>query len=247
MFRTRLLILTAGAAVLALAPAPGASAAAPRATVSLSGWKLTLPVDSSGCQCGTASTINPAAVESPWLTRDASGSLTFWAPTKGATTPNSKHPRTELVSLSGFTAGSGTHALAATVYMQRLPSAGDIIIGQIHGGGSYDSTAYVMVHYRNSSVVVVTRQSPSTGTVTESTVLSGIPMDASFSYSVTQSGSSMTITAAYGSRHGTVTEAVPSAFKGVDVRFQAGDYQQTDANSSSTDGGRLTFTALTQD
>jgi hypothetical protein len=32
----------------------------------------------------------------------------------------------------------------------------------------------------------------------------------------------------------------------MDVRFQAGDYQQTDANDSDTDGGQLTVTALSQ-
>lgn len=32
----------------------------------------------------------------------------------------------------------------------------------------------------------------------------------------------------------------------MDLRFQAGDYQQSDANQSSTEGGRLTVTALSQ-
>jgi hypothetical protein len=80
--RARRLFLAAGAAtiVLALSPALGAKAAS---TVSLSGWKLTLPVDSSGCQCGSAATIDPATVKAPWLTRDSDGGrLTFTALTQ---------------------------------------------------------------------------------------------------------------------------------------------------------------------
>lgn len=38
---------------------PATAAPAPRATVSLSGWNLTLPVDSSGCQCGDAAQLSP--------------------------------------------------------------------------------------------------------------------------------------------------------------------------------------------
>jgi len=229
---------TAGGSTLA-APAPAAAS-----PVSLSGWKLTLPVDSSGCQCGSATDVNPAAVTPPWLVRNSNGSLAFWAPTKGAHTPNSLHPRTELVDLSDFTAGSGTHTLKGTFSIQKLPSANDIIIGQIHGGGSSSSIPLVMLHYRGGDIVVVTRKSPTAGGSTTATVLTKVPLGAVFSYTIEQSGSKFLVSAAYGSKSGHATVSVPSSFKGMDVRFQAGDYQQTDANQSSTDGGRLTISAL---
>jgi alginate lyase len=257
---SRLRIATAATTVLALAgalsffttigsasaaPTPSSpSLLSPAATVSLSGWKLTLPVDSSGCQCGSATEVNPAAVTPPWLVRNSDGSLTFWAPTKGAHTPNSLHPRTELVSLADFTAGSGTHTLKGTFSIQKLPSANDIIIGQIHGGGSSSSIPLLMLHYRQGTIDVVTRQSPTTGGSSDTTLLTGVPMNTAFSYTITQSGTKFLVSVVYGSKTGHTTIAVPSAFKGVDVRFQAGDYQQTDANQSSTDGGRLTVTAL---
>ena len=240
---------TAAAAAVVLAAATGGSALAAPAPaaaipVSLSGWKLTLPVDSSGCRCGSATTVNPAAVTPPWLVRDADGSLTFWAPTKGAHTPNSLHPSTELVALSDFTAGSGTHTLKGTFSIQKLPSANDIIVGQIHGGGSSSSIPLVMLHYRGGDIVVVTRMSPTVGGSSTATVLTGIPLNAAFSYVIEQSGSKFLISAGYGGRSGHATVPGPSAFKGVDVRFQAGDYQQSDANQSSSDGGRLTVSAL---
>jgi hypothetical protein len=239
-------LTAAGALTLAATGGPALAAPAPAAAkaVSLSGWKLTLPVDSSGCQCGSATEVNPAAVTPPWLVRNANGSLTFWAPTKGAHTPNSLHPRTELVDLSDFTAGSGTHTLSATFSIQKLPSANDIMIGQIHGGGSSSSIPLVMLHYRGGSIVVVTRKSPTVAGSTTATVLTGVPLDAAFSYTIEQSGSKFLISATFGSKTGHATVPVPSSFKGMDVRFQAGDYQQTDANQSSTDGGRLTVTAL---
>jgi hypothetical protein len=233
------LALTAGGGPALAAPAPAAAS-----PVSLSGWELTLPVDSSGCQCGAATTVNPAALTPPWLVRTSNGSLTFWAPTKGAHTPHSLHPRTELVDLSDFTAGSGTHTLGGTFSIQKLPSANDIIIGQIHGGGSSSAIPLVMLHYRGGDIVVVTRKSPTAGGSTTATVLTGVPLNAVFSYTIEQSGSKFLISATYGSRSGHATVSVPSSFKGMDVRFQAGDYQQTDANQSSTDGGRLTVSAL---
>lgn len=235
-----------GPASAAPAPAPAAAAAAHASTVSLTGWNLTLPVDSAGCQCGAATEISPATLKAPWLVRNSDGSLTFWAPTKGAHTPHSLHPRTELVSRTDFTAGTGTHTLTATFIMQKLPSANDIMIGQIHGGGSSSSIPLLMLHYRNNGqLVVVTRKNPTSGS-TSATVLTGVPMNAAFSYTITQNGMKMTVTATYGSKHGSAVIAVPTSFRGMDVRFQAGDYQQTDANNSATDGGRLTVTAISQ-
>jgi hypothetical protein len=74
------------------------TAMANNSAVSLSGWKLTLPVNADGDLGGKAQQLRVAAATSPWLIRNADGSLTFWAPSAGATTPNSRHSRTELVS-----------------------------------------------------------------------------------------------------------------------------------------------------
>jgi hypothetical protein len=243
---TAILAVT-GALSLAVAAGPAnAAPPSPTAAVSLAGWKLTLPVNSSGCQCGNNATeVNPAAITPPWLVRNSNGSLTFWAPTKGATTPHSLHPRTELVDLSDFTAGSGTHSLKGTFSIQKLPSANDIIIGQIHGGGSSSAIPLLMLHYRSGTLDVVTRKSPTVGGSTDNTLLTGVPMNTAFSYTITQNGSKFVVSVVYGAKTGTATIPVPSSFKGMDVRFQAGDYQQTNANNSPTDGGRLTVTALT--
>ena len=112
---------------------------------SLAGWKLTLPT--VGKQ-GSAATVDPAAVSPPWLTSDADGALTLWAPVQGSTTPNSRHARTELVSLSPFGAGTVRRQLAATVAITQVPRGKpDVIIGQIHGADDLSTEVFVMMHY----------------------------------------------------------------------------------------------------
>ena len=237
--------LAAGAA---FATAPGAVAAQPDATVSLSGWKLTLPVNSSGEQTGAATTVSPAAVTPPWLTRNSSGTLTFWAPTEGATTPNSAHPRTELVDTTDFTAGSGSHTLSADMTMQELPAGSDdIIIGQIHGSGSDSSVPLLMLHYTSGRIWVAVRDNPTVEGTQTATLLTGVPMNEAFSYHITADGSSLTSEVAVTSTGQTATHTITlnSSFEGMPVRWQVGDYQQTDANDDSTDGGRLTLNDLT--
>jgi hypothetical protein len=238
-----------GAAALVLVSAPSPASAA---TVSLSGWKLTLPVNSAGQQSGASTTLDPAAVDPPWLVRNTNGSLTFWAPTKGAHTPNSLHPRTELVRKTDFTAGSGNHSMSATFEMQKLPAANDIIIGQIHCGGADSSIPLLMLHYKHTSsdaansgrIYLVVRTNPDVAGTDTATILTGVPMNAAFSYTITANGGSLTVSATSGSQSGNSTKALNSSFKGKDVRWQVGDYQQSDANDSSTDGGRLTVDAL---
>jgi len=97
--------------------------------------------------------VEPAAITPPWLTANEDGSLTFWAPAEGATTENSDHPRTELNSLTNFTAGRGTHTLTASVTLLQVPKDGQgIILGQIHGAGDISSVPYVMLRYQDGGI-----------------------------------------------------------------------------------------------
>ena len=57
----------------------------------------------------------PGLVAPPYLTTDPAGALVFWAPVAGATTKHSDHARTELNSLTNFTAGTERHSLTASV------------------------------------------------------------------------------------------------------------------------------------
>ncbi|HEX4361413.1 MAG TPA: polysaccharide lyase family 7 protein [Pseudonocardia sp.] len=214
--------------------------------VDLSGWKLTLPKAS---EKGTAASINPADSAPPWLTRDdGAGCLKFWAPVDGATTPNSEHPRTELVSLNNFKAGSGQHVLRASLAVAQAPSTNqDIIIGQIHGADDISSVPFVMLHYDAGTIKVVVKQAQSGSTSDKYPLISGVPIGARFDYGISDNGDgNLTFAARYGGRTPHVTIPIPAPFRGATVRFQAGAYQQGEAaeGGQADDGARVNFFTL---
>lgn len=215
----------------------------PLGPISLSGWKLTLPVSKSGALTGKAKQLQTAAITSPWLDRGADGSLVFWAPATGATTSNSEHARTELVSDNDFTFGKGKHTMSATLSVTQVPDGDqDIDVGQIHGGGAINSIPFVMLHWREGNIVVVIKTEMHGSGSQTVTLLTGVPLGAKFSYQMTDDGDgSLTLTAAYDGQARQAVVPVESVFMGTDERFQVGDYQQAESGTSVKDGGRVTF------
>lgn len=227
-------------------PSPAPPTSATGGSVSLSGWQLTLPLPGKH---GAAAIVNPAAPSPPWLSTDNSGALMFFAPVDGAKTKNSDHPRTELVDLNTFTAGSGHHTLRASVTVAQVPAtARDVIIGQIHGADTIKSVPFVMLHYDAGALTVVIKQQQSGSAAQRLTLLSDVALGAHFDYSLTDNGDgSLTFTAADGPRHASLNAPLPPSFRGATVRFQAGAYQQGLSGHGATagDGARLSFSALT--
>lgn len=230
-------------------PSPATPDALPSATgpVTLSGWKLTLPVVGKK---GDAADVNPAAPAPPWMVADGDGGLTLWAPVGGSTTPNSSHTRTELDSLSSFLAGVGRHALTATVVVTQLPQEKpDVIVGQIHGADALSSTPFVMLHDDNGVIMVVVKQKQSGKDGDHYPLLDNVPLGTPFRFTISDNGDgTLTFTATSGGRTATASSPVPEAFSEVSVRFQAGDYQQADskgAGAAPDDGARVTFHELT--
>jgi hypothetical protein len=225
-------------------PAPAAPTG-PTGPVSLDGWKLSIPVQNED---GDATTVQPAEVRAPWMTRTGDGGLTFWAPTRGSTTKHSEHPRTELDSLTNFSAGEGRHTLTASLTLQQEPVDGrGIILGQIHGADDISSVPYVMLRYQQGRVRVVVKQVQDGDDLINYPLLDNVEVGDTFDYSITDNGDgNMIFTATMdGVSHQSVAP-VPSAFKGATVRFQAGDYQQAFTAGEADDGGRVTFHELSQ-
>jgi hypothetical protein len=169
----------------------------------------------------------------------------------GTTTPNSKHPRTELVSLKNWKAGnSGKHTLRASVSVAQTPSAnGDIIIGQIHGADDISSVPYVMLHYADGALKVVVKQEQK-GPAAQSFPLTGdVPLNQPFDVGISDNGDgTMTFTASYAGDSPLATAQVPAAFSGQNVRFQAGAYQlafSPGSTAAAEDGAKVTFSQLT--
>jgi hypothetical protein len=234
---------SAGPSTLPSPPPSTPPKPAPTGPVNLAGWKLTIPEASDK---GTAASVNPAASKSPWLTRGDSGSIKFWAPVDGATTPNSQHPRTELVSLNNFKAGTSPHTLNATLVVAQAPSANqDIIIGQIHGADDISSVPFVMLHYDAGTIKVVVKEAQSGSTSDKYPLITGVPLGARFSYTISDLGNgNLVFSASYGASTRSITTAIPEPFRGATVRFQAGAYQQGESSSGATDGARITFYTL---
>jgi hypothetical protein len=249
-----------GAALLsALALAtPGAAVAAPaqaRATPCtgaanpLAGTKLTLPISDSGGTSGNhAKEVSPATLYPPYLTKGADGSLDFYAPTHGATTSNSQHARSELVSLTNWSMGQGSHTMCATAEVVRTPAAShDIIIGQIHAAGAYSALPFVMLHDDNGELrVSVVDSTADKQQVTVYPLLGGVPTGTAFGYRLTDNGDgTMTFTVTSGSRSAGKQVAVPVSFRGLPVRFSAGAYNQDPATSTTPgSAAQVDFSAL---
>lgn len=230
-------------------PHPSPTDALPSANgpVTLSGWKLTLPVVSKK---GDAADVNPAAPSPPWMIADGDGGVTLWAPVAGSTTPNSSHTRTELDNLSSFSAGVGRHILTATVVVTQLPTEKpDVIVGQIHGADALSSIPFVMLHDEGGAIVVVVKQKQSGPDGNQYPLLDNVPLGTPFRYTISDNGDgSLTFTATSGGRTATVNAPVPAAFSEDSVRFQAGDYQQANSKgavAAPDDGARVTFHELT--
>jgi hypothetical protein len=230
--------------------APPAALPSPQAPdagggVDLAGWKLSIPEANDD---GNATSIEPATTKAPWLSTAPDGGLMFWAPTDGATTENSEHPRTELQSLTNFPAGSGPHTLTASLTLLQLPLDGrGIIIGQIHGADDISSVPYVMLRIQKNQLRVVVKQVQDGDDLINYRLLDNVGLNSRIDYTISDLGNgAMTFTATNNGITGQATAPVPAEFHGATVRFQAGDYQQANESSGAQDGGRVTFHRLVQ-
>ncbi|MDT7565198.1 MAG: hypothetical protein QOH45_709 [Pseudonocardiales bacterium] len=227
-------------------PGPPPVAAPPPpapAGINLTGWKLSIPEKNDD---GNAATIQPAALKAPWLTATPDGGLMFWAPSQGATTKNSDHPRTELNSLTNFAAGKGRHTLNASVTLLQVPKDGQgVILGQIHGADDISSVPYVMLRYQEGQLKVVVKQVQDGNDHINYALLPNVPLNSPFDFTITDLGNgSMAFSATLNGAVHQVTAPIPAEFNGQTVRFQAGAYQQADDPAGAQDGGRVIFHKL---
>ena len=109
--------------------------------------------------------------DSYFFTDSTDGSMTFWDPENGQTTPNSNYPRTELKEVSGGATASwpvtGTHTMSATHKSTEIPD--HVCVGQVHlgSGGTPPSTKplFELFYYFNGNVTMAIESGP-TGTET---------------------------------------------------------------------------------
>ncbi|GAA2773341.1 polysaccharide lyase family 7 protein [Streptomyces rameus] len=254
MTRSRLLAAPAAAGLalaLTLLSAGAAGAAdpgkAPGGNFDLSVWQLQEPVGSPG---------NPTTIPSSRLqgangyqdayfyTDSRDGAMTFWAPEKGVTTPNSNYARSELREMNrdGSAADwslSGSHRLSATLRVVSVTK--NVCVGQIHlgSGGSSTKPLVELYYHANGDIVLGTEDSPSGGQTPHT--VGHVSLGKTWTYTIAVSGgNTVDLTV-----NGTTTHyGIPSSFKPYKQYFKAGSYNQS-SSDSTTNGARVAFYGLT--
>ncbi|MFI7385580.1 polysaccharide lyase family 7 protein [Streptomyces sp. NPDC049813] len=237
-------------AALTLIGGPSASAAdpgkAPGGNFDLSVWQLQEPVGSPGSPTTIPSSRLQGAngfQDAYFYTDTRDGAMTFWAPEKGVTTPNSNYARSELreMNRSGSAANwslSGSHKLNATLRVVSVTS--NVCVGQIHlGTGGSSTKPLVELYYRSSGDIVVgTENSPAGGQTTHT--VGHVAVGKTWSYTIAVSGGDTLDVTVNGS---TTHYPIPSSFFPYKQYFKAGSYNQS-SSSSTTKGARVAFYGL---
>ncbi|MFC8715744.1 polysaccharide lyase family 7 protein [Streptomyces sp. NPDC057197] len=243
--------LAALTAVLSVLGTGGADAAdpkvAPGGNFDLSTWQLQEPVGSPG----SPTTISSARLkgrdgyqDAYFYTDTRDGAMTFWAPEKGVTTPNSHYARSELREMNrGGGAADwplrGTHRLSATLRVVSVTS--DVCVGQIHlGSGGSSTKPLVELYYRaGGDIVLGTENSPSGGQTLHP--VGHVPTGKTWRYTIAVTGGdTIDLTVNDNTTH----YAVPSSFQQYKQYFKAGSYNQS-SSDSTTKGARVAFYGLT--
>lgn len=232
--------LSAAAATLNPSVAPGGN-------FNLSVWSLQLPFGSPG----SPTTIGPAQLKGAsgytnpayfWTDKN-DGSMTFWDPEAGVTTPNSNYARSELreMNANGSAADwslSGTHRLSATLRIVSVTKS--VCVGQIHvGSGGSSTKPLVELYYApNGDITLGTENSTSGGQTRHK--ITNVPLGQKWSYVIAVVGGRLSLTV----NGSTTTYPIPASFNAYHQYFKAGDYNQS-SSSSTSNGAKVKFYALT--
>ncbi|MFE2506980.1 polysaccharide lyase family 7 protein [Streptomyces naganishii] len=219
---------------------------APGGNFDLSTWQLQEPVGSPGAPTTIPSSRLQGAhgyQDAYFYTDTRDGAMTFWAPEKGVTTPNSHYARSELreTNRDGSPANwplSGAHRLSATLRVVSVTS--NVCVGQIHlgTGGSSTKPLLELYYHANGDIVLGTENSPSGGQTPHA--VGHVPVGRTWSYTIAVSGGDTVDLTVDGS---TTHYSIPSSFKQYKQYFKAGSYNQS-SSDSTTKGARVAFYRL---
>jgi len=236
----------------------------PSGNFDLGNWKLTLP---------SGSEVMPSVLSSGWTmsnvfyTHPISGGMVFRCPNLAGTTTNSSYSRTELREM--LDPGAGTHSdannwtpeeggwMKARLKVDRVSTTGDsgkvgrVIIGQIHG----PDTEPLRLYYRKKPTEAKGRIYIASETMTGSTSYStdivsnkdggGIALGELFTYEIELQGTRLQVDILRnrGAIVDTYIKDIDPAYKGENLYFKAGVYNQNNTGTS-TDYVQATFYSL---
>lgn len=220
---------------------------APGGNFDLGVWELQEPVGSPGSPTTISSSRLQGAggyQDTYFFTDGSDGAMTFWAPEKGVTTPNSNYARSELreMNRSGSAADwslAGSHRMDATLRVVSVTS--NVCVGQIHlgSGGTSTKPLIELYYHSNGDIVAGVENSPDGGQTTHT--VGHVAVGTKWSYTIAVSGgNTIDLTV-----NGSVTHyPIPSSFNAYKQYFKAGSYNQS-SSDSTTNGARVAFYALT--
>lgn len=220
---------------------------APGGNFNLSIWQLQLPIGSPG----SPTTIPPAQLKgangysnpSYFWTDKNDGSMTFWAPEKGVTTPNSHYARSELreMNADGSAADwtlAGNHTLGAELRVVSVTK--NVCVGQVHLGSGGSSTKPLLeLYYRsNGDIYLGTENSPDGGQTLH--YITNVALGTHWTYVINVTGNKINLTV----NGATSSYSIPSSFNAYKQYFKAGSYNQS-SSDSTTNGAKVKFYRLT--
>jgi hypothetical protein len=221
-------------------------AVAPGGNFDLGVWQLQLPVGSPGSPTTIASSRLKGAngyQDGYFFTDKTDGSMTFWAPEKGVTTPNSNYARSELreMNAGGGAADwplAGNHTLTATLRISQVTK--NVCVGQVHLGSGGSSTKPLLeLYYRpNGDIYIGTENSPAGGQTLHQ--VGNVALGTKWSYVINVTGNKINLTV----NNSKTSYSIPSSFNPYKQYFKAGSYNQS-SSSSTTNGAKVKFYALT--
>jgi hypothetical protein len=228
----------------------------PSGNFDLSYWKLTLPTGSSGSPTEILSPALVAGYTSQYFYTGADGAMVMWCPVTGVTTSGSSYPRSELRethsdgSQYNWNVTDGTATLKGTLAVNQVPSTGKVVVGQIHdnGAGGIKGEPILKLVYKYDAasgtgfLEAQVRPTPTSTTSNNFTVATGIKLNEKFSYQIVLRAD-LTLSVQVNGTTGYSAPIDPS-WKTQGFYFKAGSYTQ-DNSGSSTEGGRVSFYALT--
>jgi Alginate lyase len=222
-------------------------AVAPGGNFNLAIWQLQLPTGSPG----SPDTIQPAQLKGAngyrnpayfWTDKN-DGSMTFWAPEKGVTTPNSNYARSELreMNADGSAADwalAGNHTLSAQLRIASVTK--NVCVGQVHlgTGGSSTKPLLELYYHANGDIYLGTENSPDGGQTTHK--ITNVAVGTKWTYVVNVTGKKINLTV-NGAR---TSYSIPSSFNAYKQYFKAGSYNQS-SSDSTTNGAKVKFYSLT--
>ena len=224
--------------VLGLALASSATfAATPGQNFNLSSWTLQLPIASGGSVQQISGSSLESGYASQYFYSASDGSMTFWCPVTGATTPNTKYPRSELRESrsGGDWPLTGTHTLTASCKVSAVPSNGRVIIGQVHGNQSQSELLKLLWISGRLEARVQPDRSSEVG-LPLGTYSLGTRLD----YQIRMANKILTVTV---NGHTVTYSYSASVWQSDRYYFKAGTYPQ-DNSGSSSEGATVQFTSL---